>query len=136
MDNFTLHINPPDNVQKKTIGNVIRKFFLVDKFPGWIGFSIFLIIAGILAYAIATSGLTPALMAIALLVGLPIVYFLVVSPEFGIMVYLTLAYTIMWFLRYGVGGFPLGTLMDGMLVLFTLGMFIQIKQNNDSNCHK
>ena len=133
MDNFTLHINPPDNVQKKTIGNVIRKFFLVDKFPGWIGFSIFLIIAGILAYAIATSGLTPALMAIALLVGLPIVYFLVVSPEFGIMVYLTLAYTIMWFLRYGVGGFPLGTLMDGMLVLFTLGMFIQIKQRHDFN---
>ena len=119
MDDFTLHIDPSNNRQKKTIGKILRKFLLVEKFSGWWGFAIFFIISSILAYAIAESGMKIALMVIAFSVALPVVYFLVVKPEFGIMVYLTLAYTIMWFLRYGVGGFPLGTLMDGMLALFT-----------------
>lgn len=131
MDDVTLHIDPSNNRQKKTVGNFLRKILLVDKFSGWLGFTIFFIISFILAYAIAESGMKIAFMAIAFCVALPVVYFLVVKPEFGIMVYLTLAYTIMWFLRYGVGGFPLGTLMDGMLALFALGMFIQIKQNGD-----
>lgn len=131
MDDFTLHIDPSNNRQKKTIGKILRRFLLVEKFPGWWGFAIFFIISSILAYAIAESGMKIALMVIAFSVALPVVYFLVVKPEFGIMVYLTLAYTIMWFLRYGVGGFPLGTLMDGMLALFTLGMFMQIKQKQD-----
>lgn len=132
MDDFTLHIDPLDPLQKKmSLLGYLKKIMLVEKFAGWPGFFIFLIIASVLAYAIASSGLTIALMAIAAMVGLPVVYFLVVMPEFGIMVYLTLAYTIMWFLRFGVGGFPLGTLMDGMLALFILGMFIQMKQKKE-----
>ncbi len=131
MEDFTLHIDPNKNRQKTTIGSLIRKYLLVKKFSGWLGFSFFLIISSILAYAIAVSGLKVGVMIAALLVALPLVYFLVVKPEFGILVYLTLAYTIMWFLRYGVGGFPLGTLMDGMLAFFILGMFIQIKQNGN-----
>lgn len=131
MDDVTLHIAPSNNRQKKTIGNFLRRILLVEKFAGWWGLAIFLIISSILAYAIADSGMKIAFMVIVFSVGLPIVYFLVVKPEFGIMVYLTLAYTIMWFLRYGVGSFPLGTLMDAMLALFTLGMFIQIRKNGD-----
>lgn len=131
MDDITLHIDPLKNTQKKTIGGFIRNFLFIDKFSGWLGFSIFLIISSILAFAIVKAGASFGVVAITAIIGLPIVFFLVVKPEFGIMVYLTLAYTIMWFLRYGVGGFPLGTLMDGMLAFFVLGMFIQMKSQKN-----
>ena len=47
------------------------------------------------------------------------------------MIYFILAYTLMWLSRYLIKGFPIGTLMDGMLVLFILGIFIQMKQKKE-----
>jgi hypothetical protein len=63
------------------------------------------------------------------MVGLTTVYCIVYYPRFGIVVYLSLAYLIMWFLKLGVN-FPLGTLMDGMLALFILSLFISQKKTN------
>ncbi|MFX8887289.1 hypothetical protein ABTM83_19705, partial [Acinetobacter baumannii] len=58
------------------------------------------------------------------LIGVPLIVGLVIYPQFGIIIYLSMAFSIMFLLRLGVP-FPLGTLMDGLLVLFILGLFIQ-----------
>jgi len=97
LDDIILHIDPEKNKQRKSFGTFVKDFLFVNKFAGWLGFSMFLIISSILAFAVIKSGVSFAVIGIAGLVGLPIVYFLVVKPEFGIMAYLTLAYTIMWF---------------------------------------
>ena len=62
------------------------------------------------------------------IIAIPVIYFLIVSPQFGILTYLSLAYTIMWFARF-TNDFPVGTIMDGMLVFFILGFFIKQKTN-------
>jgi O-antigen ligase len=90
-----------------------------------------MLIAALLAYATTTYGAIVGIITIICLVGPLLVFFIVSKPEFGIMVYLTLAYTMMWLSRYFIGDFPLGTLMDGMLVLFILGVFIQMKQKKE-----
>jgi O-antigen ligase len=64
------------------------------------------------------------------IVAIPVIYFLIVSPHFGILTYLSLAYTIMWFSKF-TNDFPVGILMDGMLVFFVLGFFIKQKSNSN-----
>lgn len=128
MDDFSLHINPDEGLPKKKVSvKYLKNFLLLNKFEGWYGFLFFSVLASILALGIAKSGMGFAIMAIAAMLGIPIVYFLVVSPEFGIIFYLTMAYFLMWFGKLGVN-FQLGTLMDAMLAFFILGFFIQMKR--------
>lgn len=131
MEKLTLNIDPSNNQSKKTIGNFLRRRLLFDKYSGWLVFCIFVVIATLLAYATTAYGIIVGVISILCLVGPLIVFFIVSKPEFGIMVYLTLAYTMMWLSRYLIGSFPLGTLMDGMLVLFILGIFIQMKKKKE-----
>ena len=129
MKNFTLNIDPSNKQSKKTIGNFIRREVLIEKQSSWVIFVFFLIISTILTYAISSVSILIGILAIVLLIGIPIVYFVIVKPEFGIIFYLTLAYTLSLISRYGItGDFPIGTLMDGLLVLFFLGLLIQMKQ--------
>jgi len=47
-------------------------------------------------------------------------------PQFGIICYLILAYIIMYVMGFGIN-FPLGTIMDGVLLLLIIGFFIRQK---------
>lgn len=76
------------------------------------------------AYLITRFGFIPGVLILATLIGLPMVYGLIVYPRFGVLVFLTSAYFIMFIDRMGVD-FPLGTLMDFMELLFIIGFFIQ-----------
>jgi len=49
-------------------------------------------------------------------------------PVFGVAVYLIMAYWIMFIMNIGID-FPLGTLMDGILVLLLIGFFIEQRKN-------
>lgn len=104
-----------------------RQYILVEKLLNVYGIALLGIVSCVLAMLVAKSGVTFAILTAIILVAVPIVVGLVIYPKFGIIVYLMLSFTIMFWLRYGIT-FPLGTLMDGMLALFILGLFIKQKQ--------
>ncbi len=131
MEDFKLHIN--SNVPAsgfKLFLNQLKRKLVIEKFNGWQGFFILSIAATAIAIMVANGGMTPGIMAIALMVGVPVVYFLIVVPQFGIMVYLNYAYIMMLLIRYGINA-PLGTVMDGFMGLFILGIFIHMKKKKE-----
>jgi putative inorganic carbon (hco3(-)) transporter len=61
----------------------------------------------------------------------PIIVFLILRyPKFGILFYLILAYWIMFLLNFS-GNFPLGTIMDGLLVLLIVSFFSAQKKHSN-----
>lgn len=104
--------------------------FLSNKLEGPSGIIFLLTSSVFFAFVISKYGMVPGIMIILLLIGLPVVYGLVAFPKFGLVVFLTCAYFIMWVGRFGID-FPLGTLMDLMEVLFIIGLFIQQKKKAD-----
>ena len=128
MDNLQLYFNPEVKQRKwkKFTGNIHRLFF-VEKLYNIPGFIFLALIAGILTFEVSKSGFVFGVLATIGILAVPAVVALVLHPQFGILMYISLAYAIMFLLRLGVT-FPLGTLMDGMLLLFFLGFFIQQKK--------
>ena len=128
MDNLQLYFNPEVKQRKwkKFTGNIHRLFF-VEKLYNIPGFIFLALIAGILTFEVSKSGFVFGVLATIGILAVPAVVALVLNPQFGILMYISLAYAIMFLLRLGVT-FPLGTLMDGMLLLFFLGFFIQQKK--------
>jgi len=104
--------------------------FLIEKLNNKFGLVFFLLCVIALAFGIGVFGISFAIFSLIVLIAAPVIVGLIIHPTFGILVYLTMSFTIMFFLRYGVP-FPLGTLMDGMLALFILGFFIQQKKKPD-----
>ncbi len=67
--------------------------------------------------------------AIVIALIVPTVIFCIIKyPKFGVSFYLVLAYVIMFVMGFGIN-FPLGTLMDGVLVLLIISFFINQKIN-------
>jgi len=107
-----------------------RRIFIAEKLNNPLGYALLFIISALVAIGIAEYGFVCGMLVLVGLMVIPIVYTLIVYPAVGIVIFLVMAYFIMWFLRLGVN-FPLGTLMDGMEALFLLGLFIQQKRNPD-----
>ena len=116
--------------KKETFKAKLRRLFLIEKLNNPFGIILFFFISVILASAIAQFGFKIGVLAIGGMIAIPVVYSMVAFPRFGIMVYLTMAYLIMWFYKLGVE-FPLGTLMDGMEALFFLSLFIDQKRDKN-----
>jgi len=104
-----------------------RRIVMEEKLQNVQGFIFFTAFAILFSIGISKGGVVFGILATVVLIAIPAVVALVISPQFGIIVYITLAYVIMFLLRLGIT-FPLGTLMDLMLVLFFLGFFIQQKR--------
>jgi hypothetical protein len=131
VDDFTIHIKP-----KKASGN---KNQLLNSFISWLPKKLFgqlilallLLLLGIgFTLGIVKYGWEMGVLMLLTIIALPIIYFLIVSPQFGIITYLSLAYIIMWLAKF-TNDFPVGTIMDGMLVFFILGFFIKQKTNTN-----
>lgn len=82
------------------------------------------------AFAALSGSTTQLILLPILLVALGVVYAVVKFPQFGVMCYLIFAYLMSLLAKIGVD-FPLGTIMDGMLVLLILGFFIEQKVNKN-----
>lgn len=104
-----------------------RQIVLIEKLQNVYGVCFLFFCATVLALGVVKFGTTFAILLAIGLVAVPVVVGLVLYPTFGIIVYMSLSFTIMFWLRYGIQ-FPLGTLMDGMLLLFILGLLIQQKK--------
>ena len=116
--------------KKPTLRSTLRRLFLIEKLNNPFGIAFFFLLSVFLAFAVSLYGFKIGVLAIGGMIGLPTVYCIVAYPRFGIMVYLTMAYLIMWFYKLGAD-FPLGTLMDGMEALFFLGLFIDQRKDKD-----
>ncbi len=121
--------------KKESLRETLRRLFLIEKLNNPLGFGLLLLFSIAIAAVVSIVGLKEGLLAIVGLIAMPIVYGIVAYPRFGIIVYLSMAYLIMWFFKLGVN-FPLGTLMDGMEALFILSLFIKQKRDKDWSMFK
>lgn len=130
MENFKIAISQPSLTKWQLLIKTGRRILLIDKLNNVVGIIFLFFFASILAIGVSKFGFVFAILLSIVFIAIPIVYGLVMYPKFGIIVYLTMAYSIAFLGRAGVN-FPLGTLMDGMLLLFILGLFIQQKKKTD-----
>lgn len=107
-----------------------RRIFLLEKLNNRTGYILLFIFFALIAVGIANYGLIFGLMVMVIFIAIPAVYAIVAYPQIGIMLFLTLSYFILFILRMGVK-FPLGTLMDGIEVLFVVSLFIKQKKQKD-----
>ena len=128
---FIIQDLPITKKVNKGLKNRLRDFFLIRKMNTPAGYVLLLLISVAIAVGIAKAGIVAGAAVLALVVGLPVVYSLIVYPRVGITIFLTMAYLLLWIMRMDVIKFPLGTLMDGMEGLFLLNLFIQQKKNPD-----
>jgi putative inorganic carbon (HCO3(-)) transporter len=90
-------------------------------------FVIFLtLMASILAFLTTLMGVKGAVFFLAITGGPVLIYFIVRYPKFGVILYLIMAYLLMYVLGFGIN-FPLGTLMDATLVLLLIGFLLKQK---------
>ncbi|WP_240609302.1 O-antigen ligase family protein [Flavipsychrobacter stenotrophus] len=125
----------PLTSKKETLRELIRRLFLVEKLNNKFGFGLLLLFCMLIAAVISLIGVKEGMMIIIGMIAIPIVYGIVAYPKFGIFVYLSMAYLLMWFIKIGVN-FPLGTVMDGMEALFILSLFIKQKRDKDWSMFK
>lgn len=116
--------------QRKNTAETLRKFFLVDKLDSKLGFLLLFLVTALIGVGIATFGMVFGILALVVLLGIPTVYAMVAYPVVGISFFIVMAYFLLYILKLGVN-FPLGTVMDGMEVIFILGLFIQQKKSKD-----
>jgi putative inorganic carbon (HCO3(-)) transporter len=128
-------IIPVVSQKRPTIGRDLRKFFLLDQLNSTLGYTLLFLVMALIAVGVASIGMAFGVIALAVIVGIPLVYGIVAHPRFGIVVFLIMSYLIMWILRMGVG-VPLGTLMDAMEALFILSIFIHQKKKKDWSSFK
>jgi O-antigen ligase len=117
---------PGKNSLSKNTGERLRAIF-DRKLTGLV---VLLLISLLLGALIAYKGMVAGAAILALMIGPPALYAIVVYPEFGITVLLVLAYLLFYIMRFGVN-FPMGTVMDGIQGLLMLGFFINQKRRPD-----
>ncbi|MGX5690770.1 O-antigen ligase family protein [Arcticibacter tournemirensis] len=130
MDNIKLRATPSYLKKRKEEGlrDAFKRIVLEEKLKNSWGYAFFALCSLSIGAAIAYSGIVSAAIILAVIVGPPLVYGVVMYPKFGIIVLIIAAYLIMWIYRMGVT-FPLGTLMDGLQALLILGFFIKQKKS-------
>lgn len=132
MENFDKYLRTKEKSKWQTYISELRRMVFNEKLNNVFGFIFFTVVSILFAIAVSKFGVVFGILLTVGIIAVPAVVALVINPQFGILVYITLAYAIMFLLRLGVT-FPLGTLMDGMLVLFILNFFIQQKINPQWN---
>ncbi len=130
INNIPISLNTHPKSLKERFLVACRRYFFVEKFLNIYGIVLLGVIAAGIAFCVYKFGMVFAILVTVGLIAVPAVVGLVMYPKFGIIVYLSLSFSIMFLLRYGVP-FPLGTLMDAMLAMFILGFFIQQKKKRN-----
>ncbi len=80
-------------------------------------------------------GVTASVIMVMVLLVPTIIFCIIKYPSFGVGFYLFLAYIIMFVLGFGIN-FPLGTVMDGVLLLLLIAFFISQKTNPQWKIYK
>lgn len=130
MQSFQIQLEPIQKGKWDTFLDTLRRVILIEKLNNTFGLILLSFFAIVFSLGIANIGIGFSIIVLGIAIGIPIIYGLIVYPKFGIFIYLSIAYFMGYLGMAGVN-FPLGTLMDGMLLLFILGFFIQQKKKPD-----
>ena len=107
------------------------KSFLPGRFRIVLVFLFALILSAIAGFFLSHYGIASAFIVLIAVIIIPVVYAIVVYPQFGIIVMLLGAYLLMWIWRLSNIDFPFGTLMDGLEGLLILGFYIKQKKERN-----
>ena len=108
----------------------MRQLVLIDKLNSPIGYSLLFLLMASIGVGIAYQGMVFGMLILVAAIGIPMVYAVVTYPKIGVIVFIQLAYWIMFISKFGIN-FPLGTVMDGMEGLLIFGMLLQLRRNKD-----
>ena len=95
------------------------------------GFLALLFFSIIFAFVIKAMAIKGAALILIALIGPAVAIALITFPKFGILAYLLIAYLLFGVMRMNLTTFPLGTIMDALLMLLVVGVFIQLKYRPD-----
>lgn len=123
MEDIQIHIPGKSNERASRIEK-LRAFF--DRKLA--GLLVLLAISLVFGVLIAQNGIIASVAIIGLIIGPPVVYAIVAYPQFGITLFLLLAYLLFYIGRMGID-FPLGTVMDAIEGMLILGFFIEQRRN-------
>ena len=113
--------------KRELVGAKLKQWVVLEKMYNPFGFIVFTLLSGIFAYLISSKGLPLGVLIIGGLVGPVIFAALAINPQFALVFYLTLSNTIMFLLLSGVN-FPLGTVLDGILLILVINFYVQQKK--------
>jgi putative inorganic carbon (hco3(-)) transporter len=131
LEDFKLHINSNvSSLEEKGQRNWLKQLFFSFKLNRGNFFLLFSIAAVVISFLISQGGVSLGYLLIALVIGVPLIYFMIVYPRFGIMSYLNYAYFMIFLMALGVNA-PLGSIMDFFLFLFIVSFFIHMKKYNE-----
>ncbi len=128
MDIFQISLQ--EGVKKLSFSQKLRKIVVVEKLYNPAGIIALLLITCSFALIISKLGIIGGLLLLGIFVGIPFVMCVIAYPKFGILILLTMAYFLMFIIKFNIP-FPLGTVMDGLEALLFLGFFIKQKNNRN-----
>jgi putative inorganic carbon (hco3(-)) transporter len=109
----------------------LKKLFFIDKLNSPLGYTLLTLFFLAIGIGVAQVGIVFGVIALVPFIVIPLVYALIAYPRFGIVVFLVMAYLIMFIMRMGIIPLPLGTLMDAMEGIFVLSVFINQRKRKD-----
>ena len=127
MINIEIPINTEPFSKRQFIMAKLKQWVVLEKMYNLFGFTVFTLLSSVFAYLIVLKGFPFGVTIIGGLVAPVALYAIAINPHIAIFCYLTLANTIMFLLLIGVN-FPLGTVMDGMLLLLIINFYVQQKK--------
>ena len=125
--NLVIPIGAPEASRGIFSKEALRKLFLLDKLNTKFGYALLGIFLTLVGAGTAYWGVVFGLLVLVGFIAVPAVYTIVAYPKIGIFLFLSMSFFIFLFSRLGVK-FPLGTLMDGIEVLFVVSMLIGMKK--------
>ena len=127
MINLEIPVNTESASKWQSLTAILKQWVVLEKMYNPFGFIVFTIISGIFSCLIVSKGFPFGVLLIGGLIGPVFLVALATKPTFALICYLTLSKTIMFLLLSGVN-FPLGTVMDGIILLLTINFYVQQKQ--------
>ncbi len=118
-----------------TLAGYIRQKLIVEQCRNTFGFILLLTVSLLIGGATAYGGVKSGILILVVIAALPVVCGIIIYPEFGIIVLLTISYLLFFLMRQGIP-FPLGTLMDVIQLLLITGMLFRLKKERNAHLLK
>lgn len=107
----------------------LRRIFFIEKLHNITGIILLSLASVLIAFVIAAGGIAGGILFIMAVTIFPILYCIVMRPQFGMIVLIIMAFLLFVIAQLGVEG-PIGTMMDALQLLLILGMLIRMKKEN------
>ncbi len=112
-----------------TLNKITTKLIWAEKLNNIFGLSLFVVLGIVYAYLVSYVGLSAGVLVIGGLVSVPVLLACMANPQFGVAFTLGISFLVQLIGKYTEA--PIGTSLDGLLVLMMCGIFIaQIRTKN------